>query len=186
MWFGPTPRLTVADPDLIREIFVSKSEFYEKNESHPVVRQLEGDGLLSLKGEKWAHRRRIVSPTFHMENLKANSLLQPTLHPLPTLTSSSPSQFSPPLFRHPQMLIPSMGRNVVEVVEKWEEEAARSGSGEKEIDVSECFQSLTEEMITRTAFGVSYEDGRSVFGLQTQQMMFAAEAFNKVFVPGYR
>ncbi|CAN6441931.1 unnamed protein product [Victoria cruziana] len=121
-----------------------------------------------------------------MENLKAKSLLQSTLHPLPTLTSSSPSQFSSPLFRHPQMLIPSMGRNVVEVVEKWEEEAARSGSGEKEIDVSECFQSLTEEMITRTAFGVSYEDGRSIFGLQTQQMMFAAEAFNKVFVPGYR
>lgn len=69
VWFGPTSRLTVADPDLIREIF-SKSEFYEKNEAHPLVKQLEGDGLLSLKGEKWAHHRKIISPTFHMENLK--------------------------------------------------------------------------------------------------------------------
>ncbi|XP_031487374.1 cytochrome P450 734A1 [Nymphaea colorata] len=154
IWFGPTPRLTVADPDLIREIFVSKSECYEKNESHPLVRQLEGDGLLSLKGEKWAHHRRIISPTFHMENLK--------------------------------VLIPAMGQSVVEMVEKWESEASQSGAGEKEVDVSECFQSLTEEIITRTAFGVSFEDGKSIFGLQTQQMLFAAEAFNKVFVPGYR
>lgn len=73
VWFGPTARLTVANPDLIREIFVSKSEFYEKNESHPLVRQLEGDGLLSLKGEKWAHHRKIISPTFHMENLKVRN-----------------------------------------------------------------------------------------------------------------
>lgn len=70
VWFGPTVRLTVSDPDLIREIFTSKSEFYEKNEAHPLVKQLEGDGLLSLKGEKWAHHRKIITPTFHMENVK--------------------------------------------------------------------------------------------------------------------
>lgn len=70
VWFGPTARLTVSDPDLIREVFISKSEFYEKYEAHPLIKQLEGDGLLSLKGEKWAHHRKIISPTFHMENLK--------------------------------------------------------------------------------------------------------------------
>nr|QNG40960.1 CYPb [Maesa japonica] len=70
VWFGPTVRLTVSDPDLIREIFTSKSEFYEKNEAHPLIKQLEGDGLLSLKGEKWAQHRKIIAPTFHMENLK--------------------------------------------------------------------------------------------------------------------
>lgn len=77
VWFGPTVRLTVSDPDLIREIFTSKSEFYEKNEAPPLVKQLEGDGLLSLKGEKWAHHRRIISPTFHMENLKVIKLILP-------------------------------------------------------------------------------------------------------------
>lgn len=70
MWFGPTVRLAVSDPDLIREIFTSKSELCEKNEPHPLVKQLEGDGLLSLKGQKWAHHRKIISPSFHMENLK--------------------------------------------------------------------------------------------------------------------
>lgn len=73
VWFGPTVRLTVADPDLIREVFTSKSEFYEKNEAHPLVKQLVGDGLLSLKGEKWAHHRKIITPTFHMENLKVSN-----------------------------------------------------------------------------------------------------------------
>lgn len=70
VWFGPTARLTISDPALIREIFILKSEQFEKNESPPLVRKIEGDGLLSLKGEKWAHHRKIIQPTFHTENLK--------------------------------------------------------------------------------------------------------------------
>ncbi|XP_020225088.1 cytochrome P450 734A1 [Cajanus cajan] len=151
VWFGPTVRVTISDPDLIREIFTTKSEFYEKNESPPLVKQLEGDGLLSLKGEKWAHHRRIISPTFHMENLK--------------------------------LLIPIMATSVVEMLEKWK---AMAEKGEVEIEVSECFQTLTEDVITRTAFGSSYEDGKAVFRLQAQQMVLAADAFQKVFIPGYR
>ncbi|KAI3891223.1 hypothetical protein MKW98_007528 [Papaver atlanticum] len=152
VWFGPTPRLTVADPDLIREIFTSKSEFYEKNENHPLIRQLEGDGLLSLKGEKWAHHRKIITPTFHMENLK--------------------------------LLIPVMGDSAVEMLEKWSEMCGTSG--EVELEVTEWFQSLVEEVITRTAFGSSHEEGKAVFKLQQEQMIYAAEAFQKVFIPGYR
>ncbi|CAH8263750.1 unnamed protein product [Arabidopsis lyrata] len=151
VWFGPTFRLTVADPDLIREIF-SKSEFYEKNEAHPLVKQLEGDGLLSLKGEKWAHHRKIISPTFHMENLK--------------------------------LLVPVVLKSVTDMVDKWSEKL--SENGEVEVDVYEWFQILTEDVISRTAFGSSYEDGRAIFRLQAQQMLLCAEAFQKVFIPGYR
>lgn len=151
VWFGPTVRLTVSDPDLIREIFTSKSEFYEKNEAPPLVKQLEGDGLLSLKGEKWAHHRKIISPTFHMENLK--------------------------------LLIPVMATSVVEMLEKWSE---MSDKGEVEIEVSEWFQTLTEDVITKTAFGSSYQDGKAIFHLQAQQMILAADAFQKIFIPGYR
>ncbi|KAJ9688576.1 hypothetical protein PVL29_014298 [Vitis rotundifolia] len=151
VWFGPTVRLTISDPDLIREIFASKSEFYEKNEAHPLVKQLEGDGLLSLKGEKWAHHRKIITPTLHMENLK--------------------------------LMVPVMAKSVTEMLEKW---MAMSKSGEVEIEVSEWFQTLTEDVITRMAFGSSYEDGKAIFQLQAQQMVMAAEAFQKVFIPGYR
>ncbi|KAK7328384.1 hypothetical protein VNO77_22489 [Canavalia gladiata] len=151
VWFGPTVRITISDPELIREIFTSKSEFYEKSEAPALVKKLEGDGLLSLKGEKWAHHRRIISPTFHMENLK--------------------------------LLIPMVATSVVDMLEKWK---AMAEKGEVEIEVSDCFQTLTEDVITRTAFGSSYEDGKVIFRLQAKQMLLAADAFQKVFIPGYR
>jgi PHYB activation tagged suppressor 1 len=84
-----------------------------------------------------------------------------------------------------QLLLPFVGRTVVDVVDKWHDMAA-AASGEVEIDVSEWFQVVTEDAITRTAFGRSYEDGKAVFKLQTQLMAFASEAFRKVFIPGYR
>ncbi|KAL4336122.1 hypothetical protein GQ457_07G040760 [Hibiscus cannabinus] len=152
VWFGPTVRLTVADPDLIREIFTSKSDSYEKNEAHPLLKQLEGEGLLSLKGEKWAHHRKIITPTFHMHNL--------------------------------ELLVPLVAQRVTDMLDKWS--AMPTSSGEIEIEVCEWFQTLTEDVITRTAFGTSYEDGKAIFRLQAQQMVLAAEAFQKVFIPGYR
>ncbi|KAL2516569.1 Cytochrome [Forsythia ovata] len=152
VWFGPTPRLTVSDPALIREIFVVKSEFFEKNESPLLVRKLEGDGLLSLKGEKWAHHRKIIQPTFHTENLK--------------------------------LMMPMMAKSIEEAVDRWSDEM--SNTGKVEVEVSEWFQNLVEDAITRTTFGNSYKDGRAIFDLQSQQMVHATEAYQKVFIPGYR
>ncbi|MBA0584922.1 hypothetical protein Gorai_015716, partial [Gossypium raimondii] len=153
VWFGPTVRVTVSDPDLIKEIFISKSELYEKNEAHPLIKQLEGNGLLSLKGQKWAHHRKIITPTFHMENLK--------------------------------LLVPVMTQRMTDMLDKWSAMSA-NGSRDVEIDVCEWFQTLTEDIITRTVFGTSYEDGKAIFCLQAQQMVLAAETFQKVFIPGYR
>ncbi|KAK8656778.1 hypothetical protein V6N13_098715 [Hibiscus sabdariffa] len=152
VWFGPTVRLTVSDPDLIREVFISRSEFYEKNDAHPLIKQLEGDGLLSLKGQKWAHHRKIITPTFHMENLK--------------------------------LLVPVMAQRVTEMLDQWS--AMLTDSGHIEIDVCEWFQTLTEDVVTRTVFGISYEDGKAIYRLQAQEMVLAAETFQKVFIPGYR
>ncbi|CAM8923000.1 unnamed protein product [Rhodiola kirilowii] len=151
VWFGTTARLTVSDPELIREIFTTRAESYEKTDTHPLVKQLEGNGLLSLKGEKWSHHRKIINPTFHMENLK--------------------------------LLIPVMAKSVAEMLDKW---CNMSDSGETEIEVSEWFQTLTEDVVTRTVFGSSYIDGKAIFQLQAEQMLYAAESFQKVFIPGYR
>lgn len=71
----------------------------------------------------------------------------------------------------------------MEMVEKW---WSMAESGEVEIEVSDWFHSLTEDVITRTAFGSNYDEGKPVFRLQAQQMVFAAEAFGKVLIPGYR
>ncbi|TQD90507.1 hypothetical protein C1H46_023945 [Malus baccata] len=82
-----------------------------------------------------------------------------------------------------KLLIPVMATSIVDMMEKW---SVMSSSGEVEIEVSEWFQNLTEDIITRTAFGSSYEDGKAVFRLQAQQMAFVTEAFQKVSIPGYR
>lgn len=80
-------------------------------------------------------------------------------------------------------MVPVMAKSVTEMLEKW---MAMSKSGEVEIEVSEWYQTLTEDVITRMAFGSSYEDGKAIFQLQAQQMVMTAEAFQKVFIPGYR
>ncbi|KAF7096917.1 hypothetical protein CFC21_098797 [Triticum aestivum] len=69
IWFGPTPRLTVADPELVREIFLTRADAFDRYEAHPIVRQLEGDGLVSLHGDKWALHRRVLAPAFYPDNL---------------------------------------------------------------------------------------------------------------------
>lgn len=80
-------------------------------------------------------------------------------------------------------MVPVVAKSVTDMLDKW---VAMSKSGSVEVEVSEWFQLLTEDVITRTAFGSSYEDGKAIFRLQAQQMELAAETFRKVFIPGYR
>ncbi|XP_074360469.1 cytochrome P450 734A1-like [Apium graveolens] len=94
VWFGSTGRLTVADPELIREIFCSKSELYEKIQAHRLIKQVEGEGLLSLNGDKWAQHRKIITPAFHMDKLKllipavSSSVMEMSENWLPELSKS--------------------------------------------------------------------------------------------------
>lgn len=88
-----------------------------------------------------------------------------------------------------QLLIPMVGKSVEEMLDKWDQMMWEKGGGgerEVEIEVSEWFQGLTEDVITRMAFGSSYEQGKAIFRLQSHQMLLAADAFQKVLIPGYR
>lgn len=70
------------------------------------------------------------------------------------------------------------------MLDKWLD---MSDSGEVEIEVSECYQNLTKETMTRIAFGnINYEYGKHIFQLQTRQMVLTSEAFQKISIPGYR
>lgn len=77
-----------------------------------------------------------------------------------------------------------MGKSMEAAVMKWSEEM--SNAGKVEVEVSDWFQNLVEDVITRATFGSSYEEGRAIFELQSQQMQHATEAYQKVFIPGYR
>ncbi|CAN4100200.1 unnamed protein product [Withania somnifera] len=151
VWFGPTARVTIADPSLIRDIFILNSDSFEKIEIPPSAKKLEGDSLSSLKGKKWAQHRKILTQTFYSENLK--------------------------------LMIPMMGKTMKDVLTKW---SSKMSNGKVEIEVSEWFLSLSEVVITQTVFGSSYEEGKAMFELQAQQLVYATTAFQQVFIPGYR
>ena len=68
---GMTPRLVVADPDLLKLIMVQDaSHFLDFNASlfaHPIEQQLS----FVLNGDAWSTRRKILTPSFSPQKLKA-------------------------------------------------------------------------------------------------------------------
>ena len=71
-WFGSRPRLVVSDPAIVREILFDTSGKLEKVKFNPQAKQLFGEGLVGLKGKKWALHRRIINPAFNIDKVKAS------------------------------------------------------------------------------------------------------------------
>lgn len=70
-WLGCQPRLTVPNPEHCKEVLSNKFGHYPKPEGRPHLKDLLANGLVTLEGEKWTQHRRIVSPAFFLEKLKA-------------------------------------------------------------------------------------------------------------------
>ncbi|XP_059302783.1 cytochrome P450 72A397-like [Lycium ferocissimum] len=68
IWHGPTPRVHIMEPELIREILFKYNTF-RKPMSQPLVSLLVR-GVVFYEGEKWAKHRRILNPAFKLDNLK--------------------------------------------------------------------------------------------------------------------
>ncbi|KAL4577850.1 hypothetical protein LXL04_013964 [Taraxacum kok-saghyz] len=67
-WFGWKPRVTIMDPDLIKDVFTKLNDF-PKPRSNPMAR-LIATGLVTYEGDQWAKHRKLINPAFHMEKLK--------------------------------------------------------------------------------------------------------------------
>lgn len=68
MWAGPTPRIVVSDPKLIKEVVNRHNEF-QKPQANAFI-DMFVTGLASYNGQKWDHHRKILNPAFHIEKIK--------------------------------------------------------------------------------------------------------------------
>ncbi|KAK6154254.1 hypothetical protein DH2020_008502 [Rehmannia glutinosa] len=69
VWFGPSPRVNIADPELIKEILTKPGVFHKPLPDSTMVKKIAG-GVLFLEDEKWDKHRKIINPAFHVEKLK--------------------------------------------------------------------------------------------------------------------
>ncbi|KAM0932734.1 putative 11-oxo-beta-amyrin 30-oxidase [Dioscorea sansibarensis] len=151
-WFGASPRVSLMDPELVREVLSKKFGFFEKPKSTPFTKYIF-QGLVIHEGEKWAKHRRIVNPAFHLEKLK--------------------------------LMVPAFSTSCDELIRRWDK-MIPADEGYLELDVWPELQNFTQEVISRTAFGSNYKEGRRIFQLITEKVQLIMPAFHSVYIPGYR
>ncbi|KAK8527554.1 hypothetical protein V6N12_054760 [Hibiscus sabdariffa] len=150
LWVGPRPRVTIMDPDKIREIF-TKFTGFQKLHNNPLLR-LFVSGLTNLEGDHWSKHRKIINPAFHQDKLKN--------------------------------MLPAFYQSCTDMISKWEKMVSTEGCCE--IDAWPYLVNMTRDVISRAAFGSSFEQGRRIFELLDDQLNLAMKAVQSVYIPGWR
>ncbi|KAK9085345.1 hypothetical protein Sjap_025756 [Stephania japonica] len=82
-----------------------------------------------------------------------------------------------------KLMVPALYASCADLVDRWEKLAS---NGTSEVNVWPDIQRLTADVISRTAFGSSYEEGRRIFQLQNEQMKLFLGVILFLFIPGFR
>lgn len=81
-------------------------------------------------------------------------------------------------------MLPAFSTSCSELIGRWEELVGPNES--RELDVWPEFENMTGDVISRTAFGSSYKEGRRIFKLQKEQSCLLIADAEKAYIPGYR
>ncbi|KAH8488948.1 hypothetical protein H0E87_024545, partial [Populus deltoides] len=69
-WYGPFPIITIADPELAKQVLSNKLGLYIKPSMRYPIDTLLGKGLVLLNALDWARHRTILNKGFSMDKLK--------------------------------------------------------------------------------------------------------------------
>lgn len=78
-------------------------------------------------------------------------------------------------------MLPVFSQSCNDMISKWEE---MFSDGKLEIDAWPFLQTLTCDIISKTAFGSSYEEGKKIFDLLKEQAGLIMKLRN-VYIPGW-
>ncbi|MCD9641564.1 hypothetical protein HAX54_027792 [Datura stramonium] len=82
-------------------------------------------------------------------------------------------------------MLPAIHLSCTEMVSQWEDAVSMKGSS-CELDIWPYLQRLTSDVISRTAFGSNYEEGRKIFELQKEQAEHVIKVARTLYIPGWR
>ncbi|KAM7503129.1 hypothetical protein LguiB_002033 [Lonicera macranthoides] len=82
------------------------------------------------------------------------------------------------------LMLPAIFWSCNELTNKWK--AIVSTKGSCELDVWPYLETLTSDVISRTAFGSSYKEGRKISQLQKEQAELVMQAALSIYLPGLR
>ena len=81
--------------------------------------------------------------------------------------------------------MPAFSTCCTELIDRWESKVSDASDGSYEVDIWPEFQNLTGDVISRTAFGSSFIEGRRIFQLQGEQAERVIKAFQYIYIPGF-
>ncbi|XP_058222871.1 secologanin synthase 2-like [Rhododendron vialii] len=70
VWLGRIPRVTILDPEHVKEVLTYHNTFQKKFAAQNPLCKFLLTGLGALEGDKYHKHNKIISPAFHLEKLK--------------------------------------------------------------------------------------------------------------------